>query len=185
VIGSAAVDISAQTQDSGGSWVSHSTLPGTVKLSLGGVGRNIAEAAHRVLASQGLPSATLLLSCLGDDAFGRLLAEETQRLGMRTDGLFQSATQTAVCNMILDGGGSLVGGVADMDIIKSLDSNMVCFNLFIPWTLELSNVLRLYNNCKSISQACLRWMVTCRQNCSSPSSNTVINVESTVCAPYA
>ena len=132
MIGSAAVDISAQTRSlsSEGLLDSHSTLPGSVVLSLGGVGRNIAEAAHRVLASRGSPSATLLLSSLGDDAFGRLLVEETQRLGMRTDGLSKTAGQTAVCNMFLDVSGSLLGGVADMDIIRLLDESAVCVHSY-------------------------------------------------------
>lgn len=106
----------------------HSTSPGTISVSLGGVGRNIAEAAHRVLTaqSQGLSSATILVSPIGDDAFGRLLLDAAKRTGMRTDGLMQTAHRSAVCNMVLDGVGSLVGGVADMDIIESLDGNTVC-----------------------------------------------------------
>jgi pseudouridine-5'-phosphate glycosidase/pseudouridine kinase len=127
VIGSAAVDISARAtpQSVDQSLSSHSTFPGIITLSLGGVGRNIAEAAHRVLASQGLPSATVLLSPVGDDMFGRFLVERTQQMEMRIDGLIQSVWSTAVSNMVLDSNGGLVGGVADMDIIKSMDENMV------------------------------------------------------------
>ena len=85
----------------------------------------MAEAAHRVLSSQGHPLTTVLLSCIGDDAFGRLLTEETSRIGMRTDGLIQGEDRTAVCNMLFDAGGNLVGGIADMDIITSLDQKLV------------------------------------------------------------
>jgi pseudouridine-5'-phosphate glycosidase/pseudouridine kinase len=128
VIGCAAVDISAKTDATSNTnkpWPSHSTSPGRVTLSLGGVGRNMAEAAHRVLSSQGHPLTTVLLSCIGEDAFGRLLTEETLRIGMRTDGLIQGEDRTAVCNMLFDAGGNLVGGVADMDIISSLDQKLV------------------------------------------------------------
>jgi pseudouridine-5'-phosphate glycosidase/pseudouridine kinase len=129
VVGCAAVDISAKndaTSNAGQPWQSHSTSPGKVTVSLGGVGRNMAEAAHRVLASQGHPLSTVLLSCIGDDAFGRLLAEETRSLGMRTDGLIQAQDRTAVCSMLFDAGGNLVGGVADMDVVTSLNQKFVC-----------------------------------------------------------
>lgn len=128
VLGSAAVDITSQARDGNASLGTHSTSPGTITTSLGGVGRNIAEAAHRILASSSPSHAqsTLLVSPVGDDAFGRLLTEETGRLGMRTDGLILvNKHRSAVCNMVLDGAGNLIGGVADMDIIESLPEDVV------------------------------------------------------------
>ena len=68
----------------------------------------------------------VLVSPVGDDAFGRLLVEETNRLGMRTDGLMPvDSHRSAVCNMVLDGTGNLIGGVADMGIIESLSKDTV------------------------------------------------------------
>ena len=106
---------------------SHSTLPGTVSLSLGGVGRNIAEATHRILTShsQDYSSDTLLVSAVGVDPFRHLLQDKMQEMGMRTDGLVTSGKRTAVCNMVLDSHGALIGGVADMDIAHSLNGNDV------------------------------------------------------------
>ena len=50
-------------------------------------------------------------------------------MGMRTDGIVTTTSgRTAVCNMVIDESGSLVGGVADMDIIKNL-SDAVSFRL--------------------------------------------------------
>jgi pseudouridylate synthase / pseudouridine kinase len=106
----------------------HSTLPGTVSMTLGGVARNIAEAAHRVLTSHAprLSAATMLISPVGDDAFGRVLLDEMRLVGMRTDGLLQiPGARSAVCNMVLDSTGNLTGGVADMDIIQLLDDQTV------------------------------------------------------------
>lgn len=97
-------------------------------MTLGGVGRNIAEAAHRILAlhSSAMSTATVLLSHIGDDAFGRILSNEMHRTGMRIDGLIQKfGSRSAVCNLVLDSTGNLTGGVADMDIIRSLDSAAV------------------------------------------------------------
>lgn len=105
----------------------HSTSPGTVGLHLGGVGRNVAEAAHRISMSkfQAQPSATILVSSVGDDSLGRLLLEETQRMGMRTDGIVITRQRSAVCNMVLDGSGNLIGGVADMNIVQSMEPDAV------------------------------------------------------------
>lgn len=130
VIGSAAVDIISQANvisDPDGSRGRHSTSLGTVGLHLGGVGRNVAEAAHRISTSKfrAQPSATILVSSVGDDSLGRLLLEETQRMGMRTDGIMTTRQRSAVCNMVLDGSGNLIGGVADMDIVQSIEPDVV------------------------------------------------------------
>ncbi|CCL99025.1 uncharacterized protein FIBRA_01034 [Fibroporia radiculosa] len=127
VFGSAAVDITAQASSATDSSIGvHSTMPGTVSLSLGGVARNVAEAAHRILSSR--PTAelgtALLVSPIGRDSFGRLLVDETRRIGMRTDGFIQmDAARSAICNMVMDGHGGLTGGVADMGIVHTLEGN--------------------------------------------------------------
>ncbi|KAH9165828.1 hypothetical protein EDB89DRAFT_266909 [Lactarius sanguifluus] len=74
-------------------------------LHLGGVGRNIAEAAHRISVSrfQSRPSETVLVSSVGDDSLGRLLLEEMRRIGMQTNGVI----------------------TGDMDIAHSIEPEMV------------------------------------------------------------
>lgn len=107
----------------------HSTSPGTVHMSPGGVARNVAEAAHRVLQVLSTGAASqlnkpLLISPVGEDAFAAVLALETESRGMRTDGLLKrlsSVDRTAVCNMFLDSRGDLQTGVADMGIISKID----------------------------------------------------------------
>lgn len=129
IIGSAAVDITAKTNTSSDSQLSnHSTAPGKVSLSLGGVARNVAEASHRILAAQGHAVSSLLVAPVGEDVLGKLLLDETQTLGMRTDGFLKSSKRTAVCNMVLDDVGNLVRGVADMDITQSTTDEQVCFS---------------------------------------------------------
>lgn len=98
----------------------HSTVPGEINTSLGGVGRNIAEAAHRILSSQSHGQQPVLVSPIGDDFFGHTLAEQIERLGMRSDGLRKvESARSAICNMVLDGKGELISGVADMGIIEA------------------------------------------------------------------
>jgi len=56
---------------------------------------------------------------------GRLILEEMRRTGMRTDGITTAPQRSAVCNMVLDGSGNLIGGVADMDIVESIEPDGV------------------------------------------------------------
>ncbi len=137
IIGSAAVDITARADPVPGAARSnndlHTTTPGVISLTSGGVGRNIAEAAHRILASHSkeLSNHAILLSPVGEDGFGQLLVSESGRVGMRTDGFIQVPTaRTAVCNMVLDSAGGLTGGVADMDVIRTLDSTKVALSCY-------------------------------------------------------
>ena len=122
VIGSAAADITARANSD--TSLEQSTVPGTVSMTLGGVGRNIAEAAHRVLSSSLPRSAreTILVAPVGDDLFGSLVIDGTEKLGMRSDGIVRvDDARSAVCNMVLNSSGDLVGGVADMNIAYELD----------------------------------------------------------------
>ncbi|KIK70936.1 hypothetical protein GYMLUDRAFT_33025 [Collybiopsis luxurians FD-317 M1] len=122
VLGAAAVDISARSFNSPSNSALCSTVPGKISVALGGVGRNVAEASHRITKK----NSVLLISPIGDDLFGDLLMRETQHSGMRTDGLLlQKAQQTAVCNMMMDDQGNLTTGIADMAITEALSATEV------------------------------------------------------------
>lgn len=104
----------------------HSTTPGSVSLSPGGVGRNIAEATHRILSKNSGSDVPVLVSLVGEDILGRVLRDELSRIGMRTDGLIlDPGKASAACNMVMDAGGGLIAGVADMHIIESLEGKAV------------------------------------------------------------
>ena len=135
IVGSAAVDIIAQVQPgTDEATMKHSTIPGKVTMTPGGVARNIAEAAHRSMAAMSSTSVPLLVSAVCDDYLGRLLTEETARVGMRTDGLIITTEHsTPVCNMFLDSSGSLLCGVADMNGPKALDGEAVSCYYLHPW----------------------------------------------------
>ena len=146
VVGSVAVDITAQAQTGlENALITHSTAPGSVSMSLGGVARNIAEAAHRVITSNSPELSSLLVSAIGDDHFGRLLTSETSEIGMRVDGLVKTDKRTPVCNMILDSSGGLIGGVADMGgpTTATLDEDAVGFH---TWLLPCTTDQHAFNN---------------------------------------
>ncbi|OCF58148.1 hypothetical protein L486_04178 [Kwoniella mangroviensis CBS 10435] len=107
VFGSAAIDL---TSTSPRTLEPRTTTPGTVFVSPGGVGRNIAEAAQNLLPDHAEP-----------DSFGKLLMLELTAAGLRTDGLIgRSGKSTAVCSLTLEKNGDLVAGVADMGIVETL-----------------------------------------------------------------
>ncbi|KAH6917520.1 indigoidine synthase A family protein [Coprinopsis sp. MPI-PUGE-AT-0042] len=130
IVGASALDITAKTDHSVNPKLApHSTVPGSVALTLGGVARNIAEAATRA-GSTAYPGVnSLLVSPVGQDLFGRMMTEEISRLGMRNDGLIVHSGRTSVCNMVLDSEGGLVGGVADMDITQQVPAETILLEL--------------------------------------------------------
>ncbi|KAF9535420.1 indigoidine synthase A-like protein [Crepidotus variabilis] len=127
IVGCAAVDVTAQeTVGLSPELAKHSTTPGRVNLSLGGVGRNIAEATHRVMKAKFPGLSSLLLAPIGEDPFAQIISSGLQTSGMRTDGLITFVDEdTAVCNMVLDGQGGLVGGVADMKINEKITADAI------------------------------------------------------------
>jgi pseudouridine-5'-phosphate glycosidase/pseudouridine kinase len=129
VVGCAAVDITSQPQ-AATELDFNTTFPGKVSVSLGGVARNIAEAAHRVMSGAiGEGAATLLVAPVGDDAFGSMIVDLTESLGMRTDGLMPIHGQrSSVCNLFLDAQGELQSGIADMDLTLAWEADQVGVN---------------------------------------------------------
>lgn len=128
IIGSAAVDITAQAESTANdALAAHSTAPGDIFVSLGGVARNIAEASHRALTAQSSDLSSVLVSPIGEDLFGTLMVDATRKIGMRIDGFISSNKRTAICNMIMESNGNLISGIADMGITASLDGDLVAF----------------------------------------------------------
>lgn len=116
VFGAAAVDITSATT----SLVPHTTTPGSISISAGGVGRNIAHAAQNLAP----PGEVMLVSPVGThtelvDPLGQLLALALQDAGLRADGLVPTPGRTAACSLVLENG-DLTGGVADFAIAEEL-----------------------------------------------------------------
>jgi pseudouridylate synthase / pseudouridine kinase len=123
VVGASAVDITARPTQSSDK---QSTTMGSVSLSIGGVGRNVAEACHRLTPN----GQTVLISPIGRDRFGDIITAETRGIGMRTDGFLHVRGRTAAVSMSLDCNGGLLHGVADTGIVESLNSDQARVSLF-------------------------------------------------------
>jgi pseudouridine kinase len=112
VVGAAAMDTKGYTSEP---LQSGTSMPGRVRVSVGGVGRNIAEN----LARLGLP--TTLLSAVGDDEAGRHLLAQARRSGVNVDHvLVNSEHATAAYLAVLDHQGNLAVSVADMGITAAV-----------------------------------------------------------------
>ena len=112
VVGGANVDIGGFPT---GTLVPEDSNPGTVRISAGGVGRNIAENAARL----GLD--VELVTAIGDDANGRMLAEDCRAKGIGIgDSFIDAQAQTSVYLFIGDAQGDMYCAVSDMDIQKGL-----------------------------------------------------------------
>lgn len=93
---------------------------GNVKISLGGVARNIGENLSR------LGVETHLLSILGDDPYGDLIKKESEKIGLKLeDSLILEKTMTSIYLSILDGDGDMELALSSMDNIKSMDIEFI------------------------------------------------------------
>ncbi|TIA88354.1 hypothetical protein E3P99_02632 [Wallemia hederae] len=119
IIGASAVDITSQYHNSVAP-NAQSTYPGSIKIGLGGVGRNIAEATNRVLRKS--PLSSMLVTPVGsdNDAFATILKDASARLKMRTDGFIHTAHPTPVVNLLLSHDGELREGVSSFEAVEKL-----------------------------------------------------------------
>jgi pseudouridine kinase len=117
VIGAMAVDAKGKPNRS---LVPGTSTPGTVRLSVGGVARNIAEN----LARLGLH--TVLLSAVGDDPIGHLLLDATAESGVDVEHVVKStAYRTCTYLAVLDRNGVPAHAIDDMVGIESLTPGLI------------------------------------------------------------
>ena len=112
IIGAASIDTKGradQTIQAG------TSTPGTIRVSVGGVGRNIAEN----LARLGEP--VVLLSAVGNDGSGRRILQQASECGMDTTHIVvDSEHHTAAYLAVLDDTGNAVMSIDDMSINRAL-----------------------------------------------------------------
>ena len=113
-VGGATVDISGRPETRLRKGDSN---PGTVSVSPGGVARNVAESATR------LGIDCRLITVIGDDSNGDLIAGTAQRDGIDVTGVIRLAGQrTSTYVSVFDERGQLGAGISDMEIMEQLDA---------------------------------------------------------------
>jgi pseudouridine kinase len=112
IIGAASID----TKGRAGQEIQTGTsTPGAIRVSVGGVARNIAEN----LANLGEP--VVLLSAVGDDGSGRRILQQAGECGIDTHHVMVDAShRTAAYLAVLDDTGDLVMSIDDMSISREL-----------------------------------------------------------------
>ena len=112
VIGGSNIDIAGFPRDR---LVPRDSNIGEVRISLGGVGRNIAEN----LARLGVP--TRLISVVGDDLYGRRILEEAASIGLDTrDTIVLRDEATSIYLCILDESRDMAVAINHMDSIEAM-----------------------------------------------------------------
>jgi pseudouridine kinase len=95
--------------------------PGTVEVSHGGVGRNIAENLARMGGNR-----VLFCSVRGDDELGRAASESLAQAGADISGVHVIPDcRTAIYMSILDNDGEMVLAVSDMSVLERLTPELV------------------------------------------------------------
>ena len=114
VIGGANVDITATSRER---FLRGDSNPGSVRLSFGGVGRNI---AHNLAL---LGDEVCFVTRFGGDAFGQMLRVSCREIGMDISLCETCPTLPSACFASLnDCCGEMIGGVADMVVTESIST---------------------------------------------------------------
>ena len=119
VIGGANVDVKAKTS---APHIPRTSNPGAVTVTAGGVARNIAHNLAR------LNIETTLLSVIGNDTFGEMLIDETQKAGVNTNHIIRTSQATGSYIAVLDEKGELITAVSDMGLLSLLTSDTIVKN---------------------------------------------------------
>ena len=94
--------------------------PGAIKISLGGVCRNIAENLARVGVN------TEFISTLGDDSNGRNILEHSKRIGYKmNNSLILKDECTPTYMAILNEEGEMESAIVDMESINKMESSFI------------------------------------------------------------
>lgn len=117
VLGASIVDILGFSQSA---YNQKDSIPGKIKISLGGVCRNIAENMARVGVN------TKFISILGDDEQGRNILEHSNIIGYNMDhSLLLENKRTPTYMAILDENGEMVSAVVDMNSLDEMDEDFI------------------------------------------------------------
>lgn len=112
MIGGANVDICGASD---ATIIKGDSNPGKVSISVGGVGRNIADNLAR------LGGTCLLLSAIGSDSFGQLIRTQTKAAGVNMTSVLESGEYPTSCYLsVLDECGDLSVAINDMSAVSAI-----------------------------------------------------------------
>ncbi|SFU28243.1 pfkB family carbohydrate kinase [Clostridium sp. DSM 8431] len=117
VLGASIVDILGFSRSK---YTEKDSIPGNIKISLGGVCRNIAENMARVGVN------TKFISIVGDDEQGRNILEHSKVIGYNMEhSLLLENKATPTYMAILDEEGEMVSAIVDMSSLDEMDEDFI------------------------------------------------------------
>jgi pseudouridine kinase len=116
VIGGINADVTGRSREP---IVPRTSNPGTVSLTPGGAGRNVAEGLAR------LGVEVRLAGSVGEDEFGRAVLSRTREAGVDVSGVRVGAGSTGVYLSVVDTDGAMQVAVADMPAAEHTDASLV------------------------------------------------------------
>lgn len=117
VIGAANVDIHGFTSEK---LLYEDSNPGTIKISCGGVARNIAENLARMDVS------VKLITALGEDMYGKKIIEESKLCGIDiSDSLMLNTGNTSMYMSIMDEDGDMKLALCDAEIVEKISIEFI------------------------------------------------------------
>lgn len=117
VIGGANIDITGFPNSK---LLLNDSNPGEVKLSLGGVGRNISENLSKLGVN------VKLITAIGDDIYGNKLFDECMLAGIdMNDSLILNNNQTSIYLSTLDNNGDMKVAISAMEIINNITIDFI------------------------------------------------------------
>jgi pseudouridine kinase len=109
IIGGSNVDIKGRSK---GVLIPHTSNPGTIELSVGGVARNIAENLGRLQVN------TTLLTAIGEDEYGTLIKKRTEESGVNMSEIICSKEhRSSIFMAVLNKKSDLETAISDMVIL--------------------------------------------------------------------
>ena len=144
VIGAVNVDISGTPQST---YVPGDSNPGHVRITLGGVGRNIAENLCR------LGRRVVMITALGEDGNAQMVREGCREMGIDlSHSLTVRGGRTSTYLCLNDEQGEIVGAVSDMAIYEALTPE------FLKTRLDVINRAQLVVADANLSAETLAWL---------------------------
>eukprot|EP01122_Echinamoeba_exundans_P008763 TRINITY_DN2973_c0_g1_i1.p1 TRINITY_DN2973_c0_g1~~TRINITY_DN2973_c0_g1_i1.p1 ORF type:complete len:692 (-),score=87.87 TRINITY_DN2973_c0_g1_i1:84-2123(-) len=131
VVGGSAIDLISKPFQDGTLRDNHGlSLPGSISLKFGGVGRNVAELVHRGAPRIGCALVTSVGSETGQlDSFAELLLQDCKSLGLSLDAIPVNGAKTSFYNANLYANGDLRAAICDFSCMESIQGSTLSYRL--------------------------------------------------------
>ncbi|HPZ09126.1 MAG TPA: carbohydrate kinase family protein [Candidatus Eremiobacteraeota bacterium] len=154
IIGGSNVDIKGRPK---GILIPHTSNPGTIEMSVGGVARNIAENLGRLKIN------TILLTAIGEDEYGHMIKKRTEDSGVNMEHIIcDSNYRSSIFMAMLNRKNDLVTAISDMAILDLITPEYIQSKekLFEESSIAVLDVSIPRNTIECIIELCKKHSLT-------------------------